>query len=1495
MNDQSMTTPNPKEPKNPRKRRIWPYLVILSMVVLAVFVRVSMRAQWVHNIVKNQIEIQGSKAIHGDIRLDHLHGDLWNDITLSGFTLTDSDGNNVVAFDSLKLRYSIFSLFSEAFRVDHMLLYKPEVGAVQTSEDSWNLLELVPESSEPAEAESSVFAIDIRRVGISDGRIDIFSSYLLPDTTLSIRGIQMESAFSMRKDAIGGELKSLSLSLKEGRLNQPVSLDMAATYEDQVLTLDRLALSTGATFLEIAARIMESGEEVSLNAMLEPLSWRDVLAYTEEPFFVQDVELSLGLEGSFEQWSLKAGVKARGLEYLNIGIEGAFADDLIIRSVQIDAGKTDLAVFTGNPEFPSFGRISSRFDGLIAASDTEQARLSGYFEMRDFAADIYALDVFRLEGRLEEERLTSEILLRLGNQRIQSSTVLADIYSEIPQWEVAVNSRGLNPAVWLRDPELDADLNLNISVRGSGFEPGRQAWLARGTLTQSRWGEQAFQTLSFDARITEKDVSVNGLLNLVESELRLKADISDWQQEEMHYAFDLGTTGFNLAELNGLEEFPTQLNLQAQGSGSGIDPETMTVTAQVSMDQSVVNGALIDRLNTNLRLRNAILEFTDTRLESTLAEGYLSVYQHIFDLDNPDNEIRFDLSLLDLQPLAPLFNAEVLHVRGNTTGTFRISQGLPNLDTSLSLTEIRYDSLYLESLSGVARARFSEVISFSADVEARQALYEDFELQRLALKANGEVTADTVRGLYSIEVDMSPTKGIVNKGNFNVMPDSLDVDIFEFSLFKESFRLDLRDPFQMQFVNELITLHPLTLQDNSGLEIHFEVAQYAARAFRGSLSTRNVELYPIQQILMEEAFIAGLMDGEIRFDIDLDESHYDFNSDLSIAGFEYQNFRIDSMRLLATIENEELDVRYNAIRGGQDFISLTASIPFQPGDPIGFEDDFFERPVRGSFHLNPFELSRETEFLEAVGLEGIAGMVSARGSLSGKAGSPQMGGDFKLVNGRFANVAVDSLGFGWEYRHDRSDMGLSATLVSSGQRAADLQGSFPLLINWRTFEVAFDNPDQVMDIRVQSNQFDMASLNQFADRDVVRQITGRIGADLQVRGNPAEPQVTGFFRVQNSSMYLVQNNITLRSIDVDMLFGRDRIQVRNLSAQSTGTFRGNGNIRLNGFVPESFDIRLTARNFRAMDTRDAQAFVSFDTRLDGSVNSPKVTGEFSLERGFLYLDNFGEATVEEVILEDEQSSGFEDMDFWNNLRMEMKISTERNFWVRNRSRPEIQLQLNGELDLVKYAGEDIQVFGTMGANQGFVNQFGKRFVLERGDLTFSGPPENPELQIRTLYALRQPSDIKIWYVIEGTAQDPIFIWESDPQMELQDIVSYTVFGRPFHALMAWEQNVSGRSDAGVADAALDILLDRVEQLATERLGIDVLEIDNTRSGGNPGTSIKAGKFISDRLFVAILQELGSTVSSQVMVEYQLRRNLNVMVTGSDSYQTGVDVVWKYDY
>ncbi|HBX67697.1 MAG TPA: hypothetical protein DEG32_16670 [Balneolaceae bacterium] len=159
---------------------------------------------------------------------------------------------------------------------------------------------------------------------------------------------------------------------------------------------------------------------------------------------------------------------------------------------------------------------------------------------------------------------------------------------------------------------------------------------------------------------------------------------------------------------------------------------------------------------------------------------------------------------------------------------------------------------------------------------------------------------------------------------------------------------------------------------------------------------------------------------------------------------------------------------------------------------------------------------------------------------------------------------------------------------------------------------------------------------------------------------------------------------------------------------------------------------------------------------------------------------------------------------------------------------------------------------------------------------------------------KQGDPIILYYIIEGNAQDPTFRFESQPQMEQQDIICYTLFNKPCYALESWQQVVSGSGGSSPTDLLVDVLLDEFEALATQQLGIDVVQIDNSSING--GTSIKTGWYLNRRTFFAIVNEISSTTPETLFIlEYLLTKNLDLIITQGDDNRQGIDIRWQYDY
>jgi autotransporter translocation and assembly factor TamB len=1482
------------EIKSPKKKMLlWPWITLVALILVFSLVRLSLKTELILSYVKNQIEAEVSKQLNGELSIESISGDLLKNLTIKGVKVHDLDGNIVVGLDSLITSFNVWAIVRNEIQIKELAVYQPRINARENADASWNITTLPIYTSEPVDTTPSDIILTVESFKLIGGLVEIASNKL-PDSVLVFSELKIGAGFRLGHEDYALQMDEFVMRVSESRLAQDIRIGAGAKLNDGIFTLDKLSLNTGATLLEAYLAYNDFDGAIELDAVLDPLSWRDILAYSEEPILLQDVRLSVGIRGNLSSFNLDLKMDALGMQNVSVILDGGYSTNLRLTSIDIQTGRVDLPLLTGDNSIPVVGQMNLKAEGLIHLDDYKSVDLEGRLTLLDLKLQEYKLDLLKSDFSISDSRVKIDLLTELRREKINSQLLVKDVFAN-PVWSLTSSSDGINPAIWVKNDDLNGQIRYTLVASGLGLQPQSEFWSIYANIHHSELYGQPFQKVELDIELSESVLDGKVSVKLLNAPIDADIKINNWMHERPDFIFTILTSGFNLSDFNEMDDFPTSINLAATGRGSGFDVNTMYLESNIVIEESQINGAELDRFQTMIFLDKQIINLNETFLRSTFAEGNLTVRQHLFNTEDVLNRVDFDLELLDIQPLAPLIGAEVLMASGNARGIIRTVRGSPEMQLIGSFEDIRVDSIRMGSAEIKANVVGWDDASFELDTRISKLLLGSYLLDDIWFRTAGKQEAGLILGNYRLDMELDKQIDFTMQSSYKMAGDSLKLDTSYLRLADGSNQYNLATDFNVSVSSGLVTTTPLILRGVSGVELKLQVEQYKEMAFRGNLNATAVDLEMMQKLAIDDVYILGKMTGRLSFDIDIEAEEYILESDIKLSELDYSGFTIDLVQLNASISNDRLKSTLRANRLNEEFLTFQADIPFKPGNPLEFDDEFFQEPVEGFFKLNPLNLSAEQEFLNAIGFENTDGILEASGKLGGLAGNPDLSGGFRLDNGRFSGVSIDSVRFDWDYNHSGEHISMSSIVVASGQKVAEIVGSYPLLIDWKTFNIIEPEGQSGISLSIITNDLDLTAFNQFLDQSTLRQLRGSLGAELTIKGDLSSPEIDGFIRLRQGAINLVPNNLNLRSIEANIGFDENRILVRNISAQSLGSFSASGEILMDGYSLQNVNLSLNARNLQVMNTRDALAILSFNTVLEGNVSTPKLTGNLTLDRGFIYLDNFGERTVEEVRLDDEDVGLLDDISLWSNLSMEIKVTTNRNFWVRNRSRPEIQLELNGELDLVKSKDRDIEVFGRMGVNDGYVTQLGKRFTFDQGDLTFSGNPANPALAVRTLYALRQPSDIKIWYVIGGTAEDPTFTYESDPEMELQDIVSYTVFGRPFHALMAWEQSVAGRSDAAVADAALDILLDRVEQLATERLGIDVLQIDNTRSGGNSGTTIKAGKFISDKLFVALFQEFGSYMNSQVIVEYELRRNLNLILTGSDSYHTGVDVLWKYDY
>jgi translocation and assembly module TamB len=263
-------------------------------------------------------------------------------------------------------------------------------------------------------------------------------------------------------------------------------------------------------------------------------------------------------------------------------------------------------------------------------------------------------------------------------------------------------------------------------------------------------------------------------------------------------------------------------------------------------------------------------------------------------------------------------------------------------------------------------------------------------------------------------------------------------------------------------------------------------------------------------------------------------------------------------------------------------------------------------------------------------------------------------------------------------------------------------------------------------------------------------------------------------------------------------------------------------------------------------------------------------------------------------------------DFFTALAMDISVEMERDTWLRQTSNPEMAIQFSGRLNLDKDAGElDPRIEGTIEVipERSYVDQFGRRFNITNGTLTFNGTIENVVMDLQAEYLVparnNDEGQVTITLSLEGRLEQPELTLGSDPQMTYTDIVSYIATGQPaggsfqlggYDALLT--------QGAGLAISQLTTIL---ESRASEELGLDVVEIQQTNLGI---TELAAGKYVSPRLYVGVSQPISFGVSNtgqptgtsatQVTLEYEFVDWLLLRLQGGNS-SLQFNLFWEYAY
>ncbi len=230
------------------------------------------------------------------------------------------------------------------------------------------------------------------------------------------------------------------------------------------------------------------------------------------------------------------------------------------------------------------------------------------------------------------------------------------------------------------------------------------------------------------------------------------------------------------------------------------------------------------------------------------------------------------------------------------------------------------------------------------------------------------------------------------------------------------------------------------------------------------------------------------------------------------------------------------------------------------------------------------------------------------------------------------------------------------------------------------------------------------------------------------------------------------------------------------------------------------------------------------------------------------------------------------------VRVDLALDAGDKLQIRGRG---FESRLAGELKLAQ-RDASTRLTGSLRTIGGTYAAYGQKLEIDKGELIFVGPYDNPRLDV---LALRPNTDVSVGVAVTGTALSPRIKLYADPEMSDTDKLSWLLLGRAPEGL--------GRADTAVLQRAALALLsgegDSPSGRLMKNLGLDELSLAQNDEDAR-GTVVRLGKQLSRRWYVGYERGLNATTGSWQLV-YRIAQRFTLRAQSGD--ENAVDLIWLW--
>lgn len=603
-----------------------------------------------------------------------------------------------------------------------------------------------------------------------------------------------------------------------------------------------------------------------------------------------------------------------------------------------------------------------------------------------------------------------------------------------------------------------------------------------------------------------------------------------------------------------------------------------------------------------------------------------------------------------------------------------------------------------------------------------------------------------------------------------------------------------------------------------------------------------------------------------------------------------------------TTRLELQDFHLTAGRNGQ--FHVRAGGRYLPGDSIDV-----------NLSVEQFDLSllENLTFLDLP----VSGMVSASVNADGPLSKPVFNMSARLDSLAYQQIRVTKLAM--DVNHEQDSLHASMKIHSPRGDSITARAVTPIFINLTDSQMV--STIQTIDGSLRATRLRPSAFFELENPDN-QLLKAIVDMDVKVDGNVMQPAFKGFVNITNGEMAIPAYGIRYKDLKLRSRLDSNQVIIDSLFARrDKGTLLIEGNMALDTTLVSgnvsSIDLSLKAREFYLSRHRNHEIQINSDAWFKTRDEKPVYGGRLTVLRSSFYLpailDMGGKGEADKPMLmqalEDttaDRSNVIEGdtiqvvpekpkSDFMKGLTGNINIRIPQNSWVKSE---DMNVELHGDFDLLKN-NEYFEIFGTLGISRGYYTLYGRKLIINEGQLTFQGGEAfNPRVNLRAAYQFRGKDKQKneLIMIAGGTAFEPELSFTlNENSITERDAMAYLVFNKSF------DQLSFGNQEGASGNVASAMLSGLVSSQLTKTIGntfnLDMVEV---KAGDDwESATFMVGKYITNNLFVTYQRGFGETEEESltpqtITLEYEVTRNLSFRLTQGDVRDSGIDLILKFE-